>query len=81
MRGEVDVLVALASALGLPGEDLRASLASHAFEQHVIDDEELAKDMDVGSVPAFIANGRYGVIGVQPVEVLQELVDKARAGG
>ena len=63
--GDVDVLVAL---------------ATFAFEQHVIDDEELAKQTDVGSVPAFIASGRYGVIGVQPVDVLRQLVDRAREG-
>lgn len=78
--GDVDVLVALADALGMPGGDLRRALATFAFEQHVIDDEELAKQTDVGSVPAFIANGRYGVIGVQPVDVLRQLVDRAREG-
>jgi len=77
--GDVDVLVALADALGMPGADLRRALAAYEFEQRVIDDEELAKQTDVGSVPAFIANGRYGVIGVQPVEVLRQLVDRARA--
>ncbi|HEX6323836.1 MAG TPA: DsbA family oxidoreductase [Vicinamibacterales bacterium] len=77
--GDVDVLVALADALGMPGGDLRRALAAYEFEQRVIDDEELAKQTDVGSVPAFIANGRYGVIGVQPVEVLRQLVDRARA--
>ena len=76
--GEVDVLVALADALGMPSGELRRALAAYEFEQHVIDDEELAKQTDVGSVPAFIANGRYGVIGVQPVEVLRQLVDRAR---
>lgn len=76
--GDVDVLVALADSLGMPGGKLRRALAACEFEQHVIDDEELAKHTDVGSVPAFIANGRYGVIGVQPVEILRQLVDRAR---
>jgi predicted DsbA family dithiol-disulfide isomerase len=76
--GDVDVLVALADTLGMPGGDLRRALAGHEFEQRVIDDEELAKHTDVGSVPAFIANGRYGVIGVQPVEVLRQLIEQAR---
>ena len=78
--GEVDTLVAIAHTLGMPGDDLRHALVSRAFEQQVIDDEELAKEMDVGSVPAFIANGRYGVIGVQRVEVLRDLVERARSG-
>ncbi|HUF23934.1 MAG TPA: DsbA family oxidoreductase [Vicinamibacterales bacterium] len=76
--GEIDVLVALADSLGMPGGELRRALTAREFEQHVIDDEELAKQTDVGSVPAFVANGRYGVIGVQPVEVLRQLVDRAR---
>lgn len=77
--GEIDVLVSLASGLGLPDADLRQALVSRAFEQHVVDDEEEAKALDVGSVPAFIADGKFGVIGVQPVEVLRELVERARA--
>jgi predicted DsbA family dithiol-disulfide isomerase len=76
--GEIDALVALADALGMPGAGLREALISRAFEQHVIDDEDLAREMDVGSVPAFIADGRVGVIGVQPVEVLRDLVARAR---
>lgn len=76
--GEIDVLVRLADSLGLPGAELRAALVSRAFEQHVIDDEDEAREMDVGSVPAFIADGRFGVIGVQPVEVLRDLVARAR---
>ena len=76
--GEVDTLVALADSLGMPGEALRKALVARDFEQAVIDDEENARHTDVGSVPAFIANGRFGVIGVQPVEVLRELVDRAR---
>jgi predicted DsbA family dithiol-disulfide isomerase len=76
--GEVDTLVSLADALEMPGAELRTALVSRAFEQHVIDDEELAKEMDVGSVPAFIGNGRFGVIGVQPFEVLRDLVERAK---
>ncbi len=76
--GEVDVLVALADALGMPGAELRAALVSRAFEQHVIDDEDEARDLDVGSVPALIADGKFGVIGAQPVDVLRDLVARAR---
>lgn len=76
--GDVDVLVSLADRLDMPGSDLRQALVSRAFEQAVIDDEEEAKELDVGSVPAFIADGRFGVIGVQPVEVLRDLVARAR---
>lgn len=76
--GEIDVLVDLAGSLGMPAADLRHALVSRAFEQAVIDDEDLAREMDVGSVPAFIADGRFGVIGVQPVDVLRDLVARAR---
>ena len=78
--GDVDVLVRLAETLALPAEALRKALIAREFEQHVIEDEEVAKHTDVGSVPAFIANGRYGVIGVQPVDVLRDLLERARAG-
>jgi predicted DsbA family dithiol-disulfide isomerase len=78
--GEIEVLVALAESLRMPGDQLRKALMSRAFEQAVIDDEELAREMNVGSVPAFVADGRYGVIGVQPVAVLEDLIARARRG-
>ena len=76
--GEIGVLVSLADALGMPGDALRTALVGRDFEQQVIDDEEIAKHTDVGSVPAFVANGRFGVIGVQPAGVLRDLIARAR---
>lgn len=77
--GDVDVLVSLAETLGLPGEPLREALNQRAFEPGVLRDERDAQDMGISGVPAFVADRRAAVTGVQPVEGLRELVKHVRS--
>ena len=77
--GKVDVLVKLAGALRLDGSSLRAALESREFEPGVIADERLAAELGVSSVPAFVADRRLALTGVQPLEGLREMVGRARS--
>lgn len=77
--GEIVVLVSLASDLGLESESLHRALESREFEKSVLDDEREAEALGVGGVPAFVANRKAALSGVQPVESLRKLVERARA--
>lgn len=77
--GNAEVLVSLAAGLGLDGESLRHSLASREFEPGVLADEREAEELGVSGVPAFVANRRAALTGVQPVENLLKLVAHARS--
>ena len=77
--GDPDVLVSLAGTLGLPGESLREALHHRRFEPAVLDDERDAQTMGLGGVPAFVADRRAAMTGVQPVEGLRELVSHVRS--
>jgi len=79
--GDTDVLVTLATELGLETDALRQALRSHEFETSVLKDESAAARFGVTGVPAFIANRRATLSGVRPVEHLKQLVDKVRALG
>ena len=77
--GEIGVLTSLAAALGLESESLRYALESREFEKSVLDDEREAAALGVSGVPAFVANRRAALSGVQPVESLKNLVQHASA--
>jgi predicted DsbA family dithiol-disulfide isomerase len=76
--GDIDVLVEIARSVGLPAEEARAVLAERRFQDAVDADWERSHRYGVTGVPTFVA-GRNGVVGAQPYEVLEQLVEKAGA--
>jgi predicted DsbA family dithiol-disulfide isomerase len=46
----------------------------------VDEDWKLSRQIGVTGVPTFVA-GRYGVVGAQPYEALEDLVRRAGSGG
>ncbi|MDQ3712774.1 MAG: DsbA family oxidoreductase [Acidobacteriota bacterium] len=76
--GEIDVLVSLASALDLESDNLRRALDSREFERSVIADEQAAEMLGLSSVPAFVANRKYALSGVQSLENLKMLVEQVK---
>jgi predicted DsbA family dithiol-disulfide isomerase len=76
--GDIDVLVEIAQSAGLSGEEARAVLTERRFKEAVDADWERSHRYGVTGVPTFVA-GRHGVVGAQPYEVLEQLVEKAGA--
>jgi predicted DsbA family dithiol-disulfide isomerase len=79
--GDMQVLMALALGLGLDSDSLRQSLMSHEFAASVLADEREAARLGVSGVPAFVANQRAALSGVQPVENLRKLIESVRSAG
>ena len=77
--GDVDTLVAIAKACGLPEAGAREVLELRTFKAAVDADWEKSHEYGVTGVPTFVANMR-GVVGAQPYEALEELVRRAKAG-
>ena len=73
--GNLNILMNLATSIGLNPEDLRQSLTSHSHLPEVLDDEEQAQKYGLTGVPAFIWNG-HGLVGVQTVSSLEGLLAK-----
>jgi len=76
--GDIDTLVAIAEAAGLPGPAAREVLTTRCFSQAVDTDWQRSRAYGITGVPTFVANGR-GVVGAQPYEVLEQLVVLAGA--
>jgi len=81
-RGEdisdVEILVSLADELKLDGGSLRAVLEEREYEHSVLSDEREAEILGVSGVPAFVADRRAALSGVQPAESLRRMVEHIR---
>jgi predicted DsbA family dithiol-disulfide isomerase len=76
--GDPEVLIELAQSVGLPADEARAVLTDRRFKDAVDADWAKSHRYGVTGVPTFVAGG-YGVVGAQPYEVLEQLLDKAGA--
>jgi predicted DsbA family dithiol-disulfide isomerase len=72
--GDIEVLSSLALELGLDSGSLRQALQSHQFEESVLADEREAAALGIGGVPAFVADRKAALSGVQPIENLRRLI-------
>jgi predicted DsbA family dithiol-disulfide isomerase len=78
--GDVEVLDAIGRKLKLDSNSLRQALTSHEFVASVVTDERDAARLGVSSVPAFVADRKAALSGVQPFENLKKLVERVRGG-
>ncbi len=72
--GEIEILKGLAADLKLDAESLHISLKNSDYTAMVLADENEARQVGVRAVPAFVANGKVQVAGVQSAERLHEFL-------
>jgi predicted DsbA family dithiol-disulfide isomerase len=75
---------ALAAAAGRGGLDPSAVSEMLAGDDYVMDvraDESDALELGISSVPFFVFNRRYGLVGAHPPEAIVETIERARRGG
>jgi predicted DsbA family dithiol-disulfide isomerase len=73
-----EVLLDIAEQMGLSREAARDVLERRTFKAAVDEDWALSRQYGISGVPTFVA-GRFGVVGAQPYEALETLVQKAEA--
>ena len=69
-----DVLIRVASAVGLDGERAREILASNTYADEVRDAEDLWQSRGIEAVPAIVINERYLISGGQPPETFEQAI-------
>jgi predicted DsbA family dithiol-disulfide isomerase len=75
-----EVLLEIVAQVGLSVDAARGVLEQRTFKDAVDRDWQLSRQLGITGVPTFVA-GRYGVVGAQPYEVLEQLVKRAAAEG
>ncbi len=73
--GNADVLLEVAASVGLDVDAARAVLETRSFKDVIDADWAKSRQYGVTGVPTFVAGG-YGVVGAQPYEKLEALVQK-----
>ncbi len=74
--GDVDTLVEIAQGIGLDADQAREVLEQRTFKAAVDADWNRSHQYGVTGVPTFVAGG-YGVVGAQPYEMLEQLLQEA----
>ncbi|WUD76664.1 DsbA family oxidoreductase [Streptomyces sp. NBC_00510] len=75
---DTETLLDLAAEVGLEPAEARAVLADpDAYAQQVRADERMAAELGAGGVPFFVLNRKYGVSGLQPVELFTRALEQA----
>lgn len=66
LMSDTETLIAAALEVGLPEDDVRATLASDRFAEAVREDEQAAGELGITGVPMFVVDRRFGASGAQP---------------
>lgn len=78
--GRDEELAELAADIGLDGEDVLRSLRADEHLEAVRADEQQAAAIGIRGVPFTVIDGRYGLSGAQPPEVVREALRLALRG-
>jgi predicted DsbA family dithiol-disulfide isomerase len=71
------LLEQIAEGVGLDAATVRRVLAGQEYDAEVAADIDQARAYGVSGVPFFVIDGRYGMAGAQPTELLAEAVARA----
>lgn len=74
---DVDVLAAVATAVGLDRDQFLAALDEPTYQNEMMADVQQAFQYGLSGVPALVYNNKYLVTGAQPYELLVEVAEKA----
>ncbi len=77
--GEPEILATLAVQAGLADPEVREVLAGSRYTTEVHADEQEARELGISGVPFFVLDGRIGISGAQPADVLLEALERAWA--
>lgn len=72
--GTIDAVVRLGEEAGLPPAELREALETGEYRQHVDDGIEWARQVGVRSIPTFILDNEYALVGAQEYPVFQDVL-------
>ena len=71
------VLKKIAVECGLDGNEIETVLNGDRYGEAVREDERIANMLGIHGVPYFVINGKYGLSGAQPPEVLKKAITEA----
>jgi predicted DsbA family dithiol-disulfide isomerase len=78
---DTDDLVRIGAGVGLDPTELRKAIEEDRYAAVIDDNRGQAKSVGINAIPAHIFGRRYLVMGAQPYEAFQQVVDRLREDG
>jgi predicted DsbA family dithiol-disulfide isomerase len=72
-----ETLVRLVTEAGLDADEARRVVAEGTYTDEVRADQAQARSLGISGVPFFVVDGKYGVSGAQPSELLLQVLNRA----
>lgn len=73
----LDDLVAVAESVDFEAQAIKTFLAGSEKRAEVLASQQTAERLGIQSVPTFIIDGRYSLVGAQSVELFLRVLDRA----
>ena len=73
---DVDDLVRIGEGVGLHGSELREAIEDGRYEKLLDDTRREAESVGINAIPAHVFAGRYLVLGAQPYDVFQRVLER-----
>lgn len=73
---DVNDLVRIGAEVGLDGDELRAAIEEDYYAPLIDENRRVATSVGIDAIPAHIFGRRYLILGAQPSEVFQQVLDK-----
>jgi len=78
---DTDDLVRIGVGVGLDAADLRKAIDEDRYASVIDDNRGQAESVGINAIPAHIFGRRYLVMGAQPYEAFQQVIDRLRQSG
>lgn len=74
----VDDLVEVGAGIGLDRDGLREAIEDGRYEPLIDDSRREAESVGINAIPAHVFGGRYLVVGAQPYETFERVLERIR---
>ena len=74
--GSIDVIKSVAVEIGLDTDDMMKAISEKRYRSVLDEARKEGEKIHLTGVPTFIINGKYKIVGAQPVEVFKEVFSK-----
>jgi len=75
---DVEDLVRLGEGIGLEPVELRMAIEGGRYEPVIDESRREAESVGINAIPAHVFGGRYLVVGAQPLEIFQRVLDRLK---
>jgi predicted DsbA family dithiol-disulfide isomerase len=72
----IDDLVQIGAGIGLDPDELREAIDGGRYEGLIDESRREAESVGINAIPAHVFGGRYLVVGAQPYEIFQQVLER-----